>query len=263
MKSHLSALFLFACILNGYAQVDLEEVQLSKQEYIRLNHLDDIESIIHTFAESRTFIEFLLENEHHLSHQESTGVRRKDVAVGEDIDMFVKHFTEHQNFTMFLVPINIYSHAIYDTLLFSVLEVSDEWIKDKFWEKNVNSDSDKAHLLSIENHRILSNHMAEQAFENVNEVIAEMKVNLQEGYISTSSISYHISTLTEEEKKEFRKSWTLLKKALTHNVDLNVEMNIYVFGYDDMNVSYFAGGEESTFKITPSNIFARHRFVEK
>ncbi|MFT6865240.1 MAG: hypothetical protein ACJA08_000057 [Cyclobacteriaceae bacterium] len=51
-----------------------------------------------------------------------------------------------------------------------------------------------------------------------------------------------------------------MKKALSHDVDLNVEMNIYIFGNDDMRLFYYTKGKENEFKITPQNIFTRHVF---
>lgn len=237
------------------------QVAQSKEDFIRVNHLEDIENIVHQFANSKTFIQFLLEQGHKIDHND-IDIKRKDVSVGEDVDIYVKHFTDHQSFTMILVPINIYSYAIYDTLLFSVLEVSDQWIKDEFWQNDMNDDSVKAHLLSLENHSLLSDHMANLAMKNTNDDITEMKVNLHESYITTSSIDLHMAELTEKEKREFRKSWGLLKKAFTHNIGLNVEMNIYVFGYDDMEVKYFSNGEYKSYQINPSNIFEHHNFVD-
>lgn len=249
--------------LTAFSQTRYEEVQMTKKEFIISNHLEDIEDLIHKFARSRNFIEFLLEEGHQIDHSKVESISRRDISIGEDVDIYVKHFTPHQNYTMIMVPVNIYSMAIYDTLLFSVLEVSDEWIKEKFWERNVTNDSVKAHLLSIENHRILSEHMVHLALGRTGDDITEMEVKLHEGYISTASISYHINNLTNSEKRDFRKSWGLIKKALTHNVDLNVEMNIYIFGYDDMEVNYYSDGDIRTHRITPQNIFKRHHFIEE
>lgn len=238
-----------------------EELQMTKEEYIQANHIEDIEDIVHKFANSKRFLEFLLENGHDIDHEAVENIKRKDVSVGNDVDLYVKHFTEHQNFTMIMVPINIYSLAIYDTLLFAVLEVSDHWVNERFWQQNVENDSAKAHLLSLENHMVLSRHLASLAIGNTEDDITEMNVNLHEGYISTSSINYHVGNLSDEEKKEFRRSWGLIKKVFTHNVNLNVEMNIYVFGYDDMEVKYYADGKYHSYRVTPNNIFTRHDFV--
>lgn len=263
MIYRLVCILIALCTFHCSVSQQSEDIQMTKEEYIRANHLEDIEDLIHKFANSKKFLEFLLEEGHNIDHEKVENIRRRDVSVGEDVDIYVKHFTEHQNFTMILVPINIYSLAIYDTLLFSVLEVSDQWINEKFWERNVQDESSKSKLLSIENHRILSRHMAQLALGSARDEITEMQVKLHEGYISTSSISYHVANLSNSEKREFRKSWGLLKKALTHNVELNVEMNIYVFGYDDMEVRYFSGGDYKSFRITPGNIFKRHHFESR
>jgi len=256
-------LLFFLGLSNVYCQsIQYEDIGKSKSEYIVENHLEDIEELIHKLAISRPFIEFLLEQGHDVDHYEALQIKKKDVSVGEDVDIYVKHFSEHQNFTMILVPVNIYPLAIYDTLLFSVLEVSDEWLHERFWQNNLKDDSVKNNLLSIENHSLLSHHLADLAMRAANDEINELKVNLHESYISTNSIHLHIADLASEEKKSLRKSWGLLKKAFTHNIDLNVEMNIYIFGQDDMEVIYYAEDRYKRFGINPTNIFTRHHFNE-
>ncbi|MFT6865238.1 MAG: hypothetical protein ACJA08_000055 [Cyclobacteriaceae bacterium] len=92
----------------------------SMHDYIKENHIDGIEDMIHQFAESKIFLDFLLQQEHHID-PETANIKKKDISIGKDLDVYVKHFSEHQNFTMIMVPIDIYSELIYDTLLFTVL----------------------------------------------------------------------------------------------------------------------------------------------
>lgn len=92
--------------------------------------------------------------------------------------------------------------------------------------------------------------------------MSEVEVELKESYISTSSIHMHIAELTKQERREFRDSWGLIKKAFAHDVDLNIEMNVYIFGSDDIQLHYYAKGQTYEYKITPRNIFTRHKFVE-
>lgn len=245
----------------SYAQGDLIEIGESMEDYIKENHVENIEKIAHQFTSSHDFLEKLLQEGHNIDPK-SAQIRRKDVAVGKDIDVYVKHFTEHQNFTMFLIPINFYAHAIYDTLLISVIEVSDSWLKDKYHYANLENDSIKSHLLSLENHSLLAEHMYHQSLENVNLDLAEVKVKLHESYMNSNSINIGTSALSDKEKKEFRKTWGLMKKILTHNVNLNAEMNIYVFGYDDMEIDVLYNNAERIYKVTPGNIFTRHHFQE-
>ena len=54
------------------------------------------------------------------------------------------------------------------------------------------------------------------------------------------------------------KSWGLMKKLFTHNLDLNVEMNIYIFGFDDMKIVHYTSDGEIEYRITPHNVFTRH-----
>ena len=113
------------------AQNELEEVQETMEQFIKDNHIQKVENMVHKFCSSKVFLKSLLEKGHDFDPA-AFSVQRKDVSVGHDIDVFVKHFSEHQNFTMIMVPINFYKLGIYDTLLFSVLEVSDDWLKMKF-----------------------------------------------------------------------------------------------------------------------------------
>ncbi|MBV6645641.1 MAG: hypothetical protein KI790_09340 [Cyclobacteriaceae bacterium] len=248
-------------VLPCLAQGEFEDVSKSKEEYIKENHLEDIEEIVHQFAGSRLFLEFLLSKGHDVDPN-VTKIRRKDVRVGEDIDIHVEHFSEHQNFSMLLIPVDVYSMAIYDTLLFSVLEVSNAWVEEQFYHNDVENDSVKSALLSRENHDLLSRHMLKQALKNSKGDMTEVRVSLHETYISTNSIYLHVSELDKEEKKTLRNSWSLMKKAFSHSIELNVEMNMYIFGQDDMQVSYYEGDEKKIVRITPSNIFKRHHFAE-
>ena len=143
------------------------DVGQSKKEYIRENHVEDIEDLIHKFTSSKRFLNFLLKEGHDID-PDGMEIKRKDIIIGEDLDIYVKHFTEHQNFTMIMVPINIGSLAIFDTLLFTVIEVSQQWMKDRFYKNDLEDDSVKSHLLSIENHSLLSRHMYGQALKGNN-----------------------------------------------------------------------------------------------
>lgn len=239
------------------------EVGETMQQYIREHHLEDIEDIVHKFTSSKTFLNYLLEQGHHID-PDTINLRRRDVNVGEDIDIHVKHFTEHQNFTMLLVPVDIYPLTIYDTLLFSVVEVSNAWLKDKYYFHDITDDSVKSNLLATVNHDLLTRHMYEQVLAEQRQQSAEVEVKLHESYISTSSIFLHTSGLEKSEKKKMMESWGLLKKVFTHNLELNVEMNIYIFGYDDMRIVHYTGGDNKVeYKITPRNIFTRHHFIEE
>lgn len=232
------------------------------RDYIRENHVEEIENIVHKFTESRVFLEYLLEQGHHIS-PDSVKLRRKDVRVGSDIDVFVKHFTEHQNFTMLLVPVDIYPLMIYDTLLFSVVEVSDSWLREKYYYHDLTNDSVKSELLSTVNHDLITDHMFDQVMRERNQLNAEVQVKLHESYISTNHINLNTHDMSKEEKKEIMHSWGLMKKLLTHNLDLNVEMNIYIFGYDDMRIIHYTSEGETNYRITPRNVFTRHHFIEE
>lgn len=233
----------------------------SLKDYIRENHIDEIENMVHQFANSKVFLEFLLEQGHQVDPANAE-IKKRDIRVGEDLDVFVKHFSEHQNFSMILVPIDIYSELIYDTLLFSVMEVSDEWLRQKYRYHDLTDKNVKEKLLSLENHEMLAEHMYHQGRESREIGVGEVEVELNEAYISSNSIHMHMSELNRKEKKEFRRSWSIMKKAFSHDIDLNVEMNIYVFGTDDMRLLYYSKGETYEYRITPGNIFQRHIFQQ-
>ncbi len=243
------------------AQDKLIEVEETMQEYLKEHHVDNIEKLAHRFTSSQSFLEKLLEQGHDIDPDEAQ-VKRKDVTVGDDVDVYVKHFSEHQNFTMFLIPINFYAHAIYDTLLISVLEVSDSWLKNRHHYLDLKNDSLKSATLSLENHNLLAEHMYHQSLKNVNLDMAEVKIKLHESYMSYNSIEMGMGNLSDDEKKEFRKTWGLMKKIFTHNISLNVEMNIYLFGNDDMSIEVFYNDAEKQYTVTPGNIFTRHHFEE-
>ena len=255
-------LIMFCCTQGiSFAQGDVIEVEESMEDYIKENHVENIEKIVHQFTSSHKFLEKLLDEGHNIDPK-SAQLKRKDVSVGKDIDVFITHFSEHQNFTMFLVPINFYTHAIYDTLLISVLEVSDSWLHDKYYYADLKNDSIKSELLSLENHSLLSQHMYNQSLKKTNLDMAEVTVKLHESYMSNNSINLGLNELSKSEKKEFRKSWSAMKRLLSHNINLNAEMNIYVFGYDDMEIDVLYNDSEKIYTITPGNIFTRHHFEE-
>ncbi|UXP31480.1 hypothetical protein N6H18_14095 [Reichenbachiella agarivorans] len=225
------------------------------------NHIGEIENMIHKLAVSKPFLDqFVSEEERHLNNVGK--IKRGDVRIGEDVDVSVRHITEHQTFTMILVPISIYSLAIYDTLLFSVIEVSDAWLEREFPYVDYTNDSIKSSLLSLKNHELLANHLYSQAMKQTRAEIGKVKVDLKESYITTNSVTEHVSNLDEEEKRQIRNHWGLLKKAFTHDIELNVEFNIYVFGFNDLEVACSNKRGDFTVKITPTNIFQRHHFVE-
>lgn len=240
---------------------DVIEVGESMEAYIKENHIDDIEEIVHSFTESRMFLSYLLEQGHQIS-SDSIRLKRRDIRIGTDLDVYVKHFTEHQNFTMFMVPVDIYPLVIYDTLLFSVLEVSDQWLREKYYYHDLTNDSVKASLLAIENHDLITKHMYEQVMAERRQGSAEVEVQLHESYLSTNSIHLNTHNLTKSEKAEILRDWGVFKKLLSHNIDLNVEMNIYIFGHDDMNIIHYMEDKKVSYRITPGNIFKRHHFEE-
>lgn len=243
------------------AQKDAEEMGMSMKEFIKKNHIDKIEDVIHKLAYSKSFLDQFLEEEQ--MHQVDIGeIRRKDVSVGGDIDLEVRHFTEHQTFTLVLVPISVYSHAIYDTLLFSVLEVTDSWLSHEFPYDDISNDSIKSELLARKNHDLLAEHLYDRALAGSNDNVGQFKVHLHESFISTNSIQEHMSEMNRDEKELIRLRWGVLKKALSHHVDLHVELNIYVFGFNDLEVMCKSNEGETIYKITPGNIFLRHHFVE-
>lgn len=245
-----------------HGQGDQVEVGETMKEYIKEHHVQKIENVVHKFCSSKLFLQALLEKGHNIDPA-TVSIQRKDVTVGKDIDVYVKHFTEHQNFTMILVPISFYNLAIYDTLLFSVLEVSDNWLSAKFQYDDLSDQKVKQDLLSLENHDLLSEHMYHQALQSSRTEIAEVKVSLHETYISTNTIHLHTGALSKEEKHEFKKSWGLFKKLFSHNVTLNIELNVYIFGYDDMEVLVEGKRGKELYKVTPGNIFTRHHFLEE
>lgn len=245
--------------LDAQSEPNNKVVAESLEEYIKENHVDEIEDMVHQFANSKVFLEFLLAEGHSIN-VDANSIKKRDVHVGRDLDVFVKHFSEHQNFTMIMVPVDIYSQLVYDTLLFSIMEVSDQWLKEKYRYHDLSDNAVKEKLLSLENHDLLAEHMYEQGRASDAIGLSEVQVQLNESYISSSSIHMHMSDLNKQEKKEFRKSWSFVKKTFAHDIELNVEMNIYVFGTDDMRLLYYSKGEESELKITPRNIFPRHSF---
>lgn len=257
-----SFLLVMLCLSTTKALSQYEEVGESMEAYIQENHLEQVESIIHNLASSKDFLKQFLEKERHI-HAESVEIKKGDVRIGEDVDIYVKHFTEHQNFTMILVPISIYSLAVYDTILFSVVEVSDIWLRREFPYDNFKNDSIKSALLSIKNHELLAGHVYDQALNASNTTMGEVQLELNETFISTNTIHENVGRLNKREKEEFKSHWGLLKKAFTHNVDLNVEMNVYVFGFDDLEVNCKHVRGTTSFKVTPSNIFKRHHFQEE
>lgn len=257
----LSIFILFSCFYVVKGQSEVIQIAETKEEYIKENHIEDIEEMVHNFMNSDEFLSFLLRQGHDID-PDQIQLKRKDVNVGEDLDVYVKHITDHQNFTLLLVPISIYPLNIYDTLLFSVLEVSDEWLGARFFNNDLEDDSVKAHLLTVENHTLLSKHMYDQALSQNYHEVTQAQISLHESYISTSSIPVHVKDLDDSEKKEIRKRWGVMKKALMHNISMNVEMNVYIFGYDDMEVVYLTKRGSRTYKITPQNVFTRHEFLD-
>ncbi|WP_258097945.1 hypothetical protein [Marinoscillum pacificum] len=241
---------------------DVIEVGESMEAYIIENHLEEIESIVHKFSESKVFLNYLLEKGHDIPH-DSIQLKRKDVSIGRDIDVFVKHFTEHQNYTMLLVPVDIYPLMIYDTLLFSVVEVSDEFLNEKYYYHDLKDDSVKSAVLSDLNHNMITKHMFDQVMAEQKQKTAEVEVKLHESYISTNSISLNTHLMSKEEKREIMKSWGMMKKLFTHDLEMNVEMNIYIFGFDDMRIVHYTEQGEIDYRITPGNIFTRHHFLQE
>ncbi|WP_109829951.1 hypothetical protein [Reichenbachiella versicolor] len=247
--------------LNLSAQKDVHVIGESMKSYIKENHLEKIEDMIHHLSSSNNFVEqFVEEEKRHLLS--SNQFHKKNISIGDDLDIFVKHFTEHQNYTMILVPISIYSAAIYDTLLFSVLEVTDTWIEKEFPYDNIEDDSIKSSLLSLKNHDLFAQHLYEQALKGVKSDMGRFKISVKESYITANSIHTSISKLTKDEKDEIRRNWGLLKKALSHDVNLNIELNMYVFGFNDMEVHVQNEKGQTNYKINPSNIFTRHQFQD-
>ena len=156
---------IFSMLSTSFAQ-EKEEVGVSMKQFIRENHLEKIEEMVHKLALSKPFLnQFLEEEDRH--NVDVSRIKRKDVSIGEDVDIYVRHLTEHQNFTMILVPINIYSLAIYDTLLFSVLEVTDYWLDRNFPYEDFKDDSVKSSVLSLKAHDMLVEHLYDQTLHQV------------------------------------------------------------------------------------------------
>ncbi len=259
MKTLLT-LLMASLILVCYGQ-NFQNVNETKKEYIKEHHIQDVENIVHQLAQSKQFLEVLLKSGHQFD-LDKIDLKRKDVKVGEDIDLFVKHISEHQTFTMMLLPISFYSLNVYDTILFTSLEVTDEWLEGTF-QVEIGDQESKEKLLAKEGHRMLEQHILGQASSLLDlSGMGEVEVNLHESYVSGSHITLNVSELDQEEKKAVRKSWGLLKKVLTHNVNMNVELNAYVFGVDDMDVSFASRNTVKHFKANPANVFQRHHFLE-
>ncbi len=245
----------------GRSQEVIEAGETLK-DYLKENHVEEIEEVVHAFLESSSFIEYLLKEGHGIDPG-SVNLKKKDIGIGEDLDVYVKHFSEHQNFTMIMVPVDIYPLAIYDTLLFSVIEVSDNWLHENHFEEDLDNKEIKAKILSDENHHVLTNHMYDQVLASGSKDLTEVEIKLHESYISTETVLLDIKDMDKEERESMLKNWGLMKRILTHNVSLNIEINVYIFGRDDMQiVKYTRSGSES-FRITPSNIFKRHHFLSE
>lgn len=260
MRSLLTTLFALALATASLCQGNVVEIAETMEEYVKENHVEDVENLVHKLAKSRNFLDVLLKNGHNFDPN-TVEIKRKDVSVGGDIDIYVKHISEHQTFTMVLLPISFYNLQIYDTILFTSLEVSDEWLQ-KIFEVDSPDDSLRSVLLAKESHKMLEQHILGQATNLLKlSGMGEVRVELHESYISTNSVSVDVSELDKEEKKSFRKSWGLVKKALTHNVSLNVELNVYVFGVDDMDVTFSSSNRTKKFKANPANVFQRHHFT--
>ena len=265
MKTYRTCALIITFIFLNYiavCQSKYQEVGESMKAYIQENHLEQVENVVHNLALSKAFLNQFLEEERHL-HADAADLQRNDVRIGEDVDIHIKHFTEHQNFTMILVPISIYSLAVYDTILFSVLEVSDTWLEREFPYDNFKNDSIKSSLLSMKNHELLAAHIYDQALSSNRTEMGEVQLELDETFISTNTIHENVGSMTKKEKDMFKSHWSLIKKAFTHNIDLNVEMNVYVFGFDDLEVNCKDARGQSRFKVTPGNIFRRHHFLQE
>lgn len=236
------------------------EVGETMEAYLRENHLENIENMVHHFVESRVFLDYLLDQGHRIN-PDSVRIRRRDVSIGKDVDVYVKHFTEHQNFTMIMVPVSIYPLMIYDTLLFSMIEVSDNWLQEKYYFHNLEDDSVKYTLLETVNHEMLTRHLFEQVLGQRHQENAEVEVKLHESYISTNTVSVSTQSVDSEEKNTLMHSWGTLKRIFSHNLEMNVEMNVYIFGFDDLQIGHYTDKGVVKYQVTPGNIFDRHRFI--
>ena len=259
LRYTLYFLLLMGCNIAFAQGSRIVEMGETLEEFIEENHIEEIEDMIHHLTSSSLFVNQFVEKEkqHLLVAQE---LHRKDVRIGRDIDIYVKHFSEHQSYTMILVPISIYSAAIYDTLLFSVLEVTDCWLQREYPYAKLSNDSIKSSLLSLKNHDLFASHLYEQALEQTSSEMGRFKIHVQESYITSNTVHEQLSHLSKEEREKIKRKWSLLKKALSHNIDLNVELNMYVFGFNDMEVIIQHINKPEYYKITPSNIFTRHHF---
>ncbi len=260
MKKILFAIIFCIVSFTLFAQ-SFEEVRETKKQYIQEHHIEDVEKIVHRLAQSKDFLNVLLESGHNFDPND-VHLKKKDVRVGEDIDLYVNHLSEHQSFSMLLIPISIYKLQVYDTILFTSLEVSDAWIERTFAVANP-EEATKQRLLSEEGHRMLERHILNQAAKSIHfDGMGEVKVKLHESYISGSHAVINVKDLTKEERHSLTASWGLMKKVLTHAVDMNVELNAYVFGVDDLDVTFLFKNKEKHFRANPSNVFQRHKFIE-
>lgn len=267
----LLALFigLLPVYTNAQTKKQKEQKEKAKREkeekikaLIKKNHIEDVEILVHRLAKSPEFLNILLKNGHHIDVENVT-FKKKDVNVGEDIDLYVTHFTEHQTFSLLMLPVSFYNLSIYDTLLFASLEVSDQWINDRF-SRQIPSDEEKAKLLASETHTLLQEHIANQAGRELKLTgMGEMQIKLHETYVSTNKVTTDLRDLEKDERDVVTESWSLIKKSLAHNTHLNIESNVYVFGIDDMDVTFITGDTERHFRVTPTNIFTRHAFTLK
>lgn len=248
------------CLLNFNlsAQTRAERSENLK-ELIQKNHIEDVEIVVHRLAKSNEFLNILLKNGHNVDI-DNVKFKKKDVSVGEDIDIFVTHFSEHQSFTLLMLPVSFYNLSIYDTLLFASLEVSDEWLEDRFHQQ-IPSEEAKSKMLASETHTLLQEHIAHQAGKHLDlSGMGEMEIQLHETYVSTSEVTTDLRGLSKDEREVITRSWSIIKKSLSHNAHLNIESNVYVFGVDDMDVTFISGETQKHFKVTPTNIFQRHDF---
>lgn len=251
------------CLLNFSLLAQSKADRSEKiKDLIKKNHIEDVEIVVHRLAKSDKFLNILLQNGHNVDVK-NVKFKKKDVSVGEDIDIYVTHFSEHQSFTLLMLPVSFYNLSIYDTLLFASLEVSDQWLEDRFHQR-IPSDEAKAKMLASETHTLLQEHIAYQAGKHLDlSGMGEMQIKLHETYVSTSEVTTDLRGLSKDEREVITKSWSLIKKSLSHNAHLNIESNVYVFGLDDMDVTFVSGSTEKHFKVTPTNIFERHEFSLK
>lgn len=245
------------CLL-GFSLFAQTKAEISEniKNLIKKNHIEDVEVVVHRLAKSDEFLNVLLDG--HNVDANNVKFKKKDVSVGEDIDLFVTHFTEHQSFTLLMLPVSFYNLSIYDTLLFASLEVSDQWLEDRF-HRQIPSEEEKKQLLISETHTLLLEHIASQAGKHMDlSGMGEMEIILHETYVNTSDVTTDLRGLSKEERELITQSWSIIKKSLSHNAHLNIESNVYVFGVDDMDVTFKSGEIEKHFRVTTKNIFQRH-----